>query len=215
MPDTSFYKNPDFWSGAGSMASGIGGIFGMGGKNPAEAGMPYLNQIPSEVSKYYDPYINAGKKALPTLEEQYNQLLNSPGGKMNAIGQDFQQSPGFQFALQQALQGANQSAAAGGMAGSPMAEQNNMAIATQLGNQDYNNWIQHALGMYGQGLQGEQQLGGWGLNAGNSMADQIAQTRAAQAKLAYEGQAQKNQQQGSGFGDLLGGVAKLGSALFF
>jgi hypothetical protein len=183
-----------------------------GGGNPADAAMPYLNQIPEQTEKFQQPWFQAGQNALPILQNQYDALLNSPGKKMNAIGEDFQQSPGFQFAMQQALQGGNHAAAAGGMAGSPQHEQQNMQLATNLGNQEYNNWLQNALGLYGAGLSGEQGLSMQGQQAGQNMADTRAQTLAQQANLQFQGQRQQNQNKN----DLWGSIAKgIGSVAAF
>jgi len=183
-----------------------------GGKNPADAAMPYLNQIPGQTQQYQQPWLDAGKNQLPGLQDQYSQLMNDPGGRLNKIGEGFQHSPGFQFAMDQALQGGNHAAAAGGMAGSPQHEQQNMKLATDLGNQDYNNWMQNALGMYGQGLQGSQGMANQGQQAGESMADMIAQTLAQQANLQFQGQRQQNQNKN----DLWGGIAKgIGSVASF
>lgn len=182
--------------------------FFKGGKNPADAAMPYLNQIPGQTQQYQQPYFDAGKNQLPGLQDQYSQLMNDPGGRMNKIGEGFQQSPGFQFAMDQAMQGGNHAAAAGGMAGSPQHEQQNMQMATNLGNQDYNNWMQNALGMYGQGLQGSQGMANQGQQAGQSMADMIAQTLAQQANLQFQGQRQQNQNKN----DMWGNAMKLGGA---
>ena len=182
-------------------------LFG-GGKNPADAAMPYLNQIPGQTQQYQQPFFEAGKNQLPGLQDQYSKLMNDPGGRMNDIGKSFQESPGFKFAMQQAMQGGNHAAAAGGMAGSPQHEQQNMQMATDLGNQDYNNWMQNALGMYGQGLQGSQGMANQGQQAGQSMADMIAQTLAQQANLAFQGQQQQNQNKS----DMWGNAFKLGGA---
>lgn len=179
-----------------------------GGKNPADSAMPYLNQIPGQTSQYFDPYINAGKNALPNLQGQYDQLLNNPGGKLNDIGQNFQQSPGFKFAMDQAMQAAGHAAAAGGMAGSPQHEQQNMGVATDLANQDYYNWLTGATGLYNQGLQGKQGLAAGGLQAGTSMADMIAQTLAQQANLKFQGNRQQNQNKN----DLWSNAFKLGGS---
>jgi|ERR1700741_117862 len=179
-----------------------------GGKNPADAAMPYLNQIPGQTNQYFDPWFQAGKGALPNLQGQYDQLLKDPGSRLNEIGQSFQQSPGFKFALDQAMQGANHAAAAGGMAGTPQHQQQAMELATQLGNQEYNNYLQNALGLYGAGLSGEQGLSQQGQQAGQSMADMIAQTLAQQSNLAFRGQQEKNSQRNS----LLGGLGRLGGA---
>jgi hypothetical protein len=197
-------------SGFGGLGAGLGSLFGSG-NNPADAGMKYLDQIPDALKKYFEPYMNAGQSQLPGLQDQYSKLLNNPGQRMNDIGQNFQQSPGFKFALDQALKGANQGAAAGGMAGSPQNQQQNMEIGTQLGNQDYNNWMKNAMNMYGMGLQGSQGLAGMGQQASTSMADQIAQMLAAKSQLGYSGAANQNQMFGSGMGDLFSGLGMLGS----
>lgn len=188
--------------------SWLSNMFG-GYKNPADAAMPYLNQIPGQTNQYFQPYFDAGKKALDPLQKQYDQLLNGAGDKLNDIGKAYQQSPGLQFAIQQAMQGAGHAAAAGGMAGSPQHEQQNMELATNLTNQDYNNWMGNALGLYGAGLSGEQGMAGMGQQAGQSMADMIAQTLAQQANLSYAGQQNKNQQNSSMWGNIGKGIGAL------
>ena len=195
-------------TGLGGIGSGLLGLFG-GHDNPADEANKYFRQIPGAVKGYYQPYMEAGNRAIPQLEEQYGQLLNQPGQKLNTIGKDFHASPGFQFALQQALQGAGHAAAAGGMAGSPQHEQWNQGLATDLGNQDYYNWLGKATGLYGQGLQGEQGMYAGGLQASHSMADQVAQALAAQGAYGYEGAAGKNKAFGSDIGNLFGGAATL------
>jgi hypothetical protein len=181
----------------------------MGGKNPAKDASNIIGQIPGQTQGYQQPFFEAGKNQLPGLTDQYGQLMKDPGGKMNQIGQSFQQSPGFKFAMQQALQGGNHAAAAGGMAGSPEHEQKNMQMATDMGNQEYNNWMQNALGMYGQGLQGSQGMANQGQQAGQSMADNIAQMLAQQANLSFNGQAQQNQNRSDMWGNIIKGGGSL------
>jgi|ERR1700675_4735475 len=180
-----------------------------GGKNPAYSAMPYLNQIPGQTQQYQQPWMQAGKDQLHGLQDQYSQLMNDPGGKMNKIGEGFKESPGFKFAMQQALQGGNHAAAAGGMAGSPQHEQQNMQMATDLGNQEYGNWMKNALGMYGQGLHGSQGMANQGQQAGQSMADMIAQTLAQQANLSFNGQQQQNQNKSDMWGNIFNGAGSL------
>lgn len=187
--------------------SWLSNLFGGGhSSNPANAAMPYLNQIPGATMGFMSPFFNAGVGALPGLQEQYGGLLNNPGGKLNDIGKNYQQSPGFKFALNQALQGSGNAAAAGGMAGSPQHEQQNMGIATGMANQDYNNWLGQATGLYNSGLQGQQNLAGMGQQSGQQMADMIAQLLASQAGYGYAGQAAKNQQRSGLFGNLFGAL---------
>ncbi len=216
------WRNPDQqhgfdWhtalSGLGGIGGGLAGLFGGNNQNsPSDAANQYLNQIPGQTGHYFDPYINAGKNQLPGLEHEYQGLLSNPGGKFNDIGKNFQQSPGFKFALEQALGGANRAAAAGGMVGSPANMQQDMGLATNMANQDYYNYMQGATGLYGQGLQGSQGLAGMGMNAGGQQANMIAQMLAQQAANAQEEQAGKNRSQGGAWGDILGGVGKAVSA---
>lgn len=152
----------------------------------------YLQQIPGQITPYYQPYMDAGSGAMSTLQGQYSDLINDPGGKYNQIGESFHQSPGFDWQMQQALQGANHAAAAGGMAGSPEHEQQNEQVANNLANQDYYNYMQGATGMYNKGLEGEQGLMHQGYNATQSLTDQIAQELSAQSALAYKQNASKN-----------------------
>lgn len=179
-----------------------------GGKNPAEAAMPYINQIPGATNQYMQPYFQAGTNALPGLQEQYGKLLGDPGGMINKIGGSYQQSPGFKFALEQALAAAEHANNAGGMGGTPQHQFQAMQQATGLANQDYNNYMQNALGLYGSGLSGQQGMAGMGQQAGNTMADYIANTLAQQANYAFRGQQEKNSMNNS----WLGGLGRLGGA---
>lgn len=194
--------------GGSSIGAGIAGLL-FPGKNPADVANPFIAGIPDAVKQYLNPYMSAGGQAMGDLQKQYGGLINDPGGMLNKIGAGYQQSPGFKFALEQALGGANRAAAAGGMAGSPMAMQENQRVATGLANQDYNNWLGQATGMYGQGLQGLQGINAMGYGASNSMANAIAQAMAQQAAYKYQGQAAKNQQQSGAWGDIFGGFASL------
>lgn len=203
----------DLTGSGGMLGMGLGGLLGslFGGQSGPDP-MSYLNQITGQAGQYLKPYSEAGQGMLPGLEKQYGALTNDPGGMLNEIGSQYHQSPGFNFSLQQALKGANQGAAAGGMAGSPMAQQQNMQIGTQLGNQDYYNWLGKAQGMYGTGLQGMQNMAGQGLESGMGLSNLISQALATQAQQAYANRA-NNQQSGGGIGGLLGDLA--GGAMSF
>lgn len=200
---------------AGMVGAGLGGLMS-NWTNPSSKAMPYMNQIPDMLKQYLSPYINAGNQALPGLQDQYGKLINDPGARMNEIGASYKQSPGFQFSLDQALQGANHAASAGGMAGSPQHEFQNMNIASNMASQDYNNYLSNALGMYNTGLQGNQSIYNTGAQTGMSMGEDLASVLANKAKLAYEGQNAENQQSGGIWGSLGGGIGSLaGLAAFF
>ncbi len=206
-------RNFGLASGAGGIGAGLISMMMNNNNNPANAAMPYLDQIPGQINKYYQPYVNAGQTALNTVQPEFQNLINNPGGKLNQIGQGFQQSPGFKFALQQALQGAGHAAAAGGMAGSPEHEFENMQLATNLGNQEYYNWLNPATQMYGKGLEGTQDIFHQGQQASGNMAEQIAQILAQKGNLAYAGAENQNQAQNSMLNNITGGAGLLAAFL--
>lgn len=181
-------------SGLAGIGTGLAGLF-MGNNNPADAGMGYLDQIPGETHKNLDPWANYGMN-----------LTQHPGERLNEIGQGYHQSPGFQFALQQALQGSGHAAAAGGMAGSPQHEFQNMGIATGLADQDYNKWLENAMGLHNTGYT-------QGQSASTNINDQIIQALAAKSGLAYKGTQAQNESQGNIFGNILGGASTLAAFL--
>jgi hypothetical protein len=199
--------------GAGAAGWGLGQMMG-NYKNPADSAMGDMGQIPGQINKYFGPYIQQGQDQYGGLNKQYGDLMNDPGGRVNQIGQSYHQSPGFQFALQQALQGAGHAAAAGGMAGSPQHEQQNMQVATGLANQDYNNYLQNALGQYDVGLKGSQGLYDTGAAAGQRGGEDMASYFANRAKLNYEGQNAENQHEGGMWGSLLGGAGTIAGAMY-
>ena len=193
--------------GIGGLATGIAGLFGGGGKNPADVGMNYLNNIPGQTQPYYQPYMDAGKGALSDLQNQYKDLLG--GGVQNKLGENYKESPGYQFALKQALNASNNAHAAGGQLGIPAHEQANMGIAQGLAYQDYNNYIKNQLGLYGEGLQGEQGLNTMGYNANTGFADNMANLSSLKAQYAKEGQDWKNEQKNAAWNNIFGSFGSL------
>ena len=180
---------------------GVMGLFGHN-NDPSKEANKYISQIPDKTRPYYQPYIDAGTNQLGINQDEYNKLINDPGSKFNDIGQSFHESPGFKFAMQQALQGSGNAAAAGGMAGSPQHEQQNMQLANDLANQDYYHYMQGATDLYGKGLNGGQHITDQGQSAANSYADTLASTLGAQGQLAYEGNDAKNRQKNQANSDI-------------
>lgn len=201
----------------------IGKVFGGGQKNPADSANQYLNQIPGAVNPYYQPYINQGQQSNQILQGQYGQLTSDPGALYSKFGQGYKESPGYQFKLSQALQSGNNAAAAGGMAGSPSHQQNNMQLGNDIASQDYNDYMKQILGLYGLGLEGEKGLGEQGFKASTGYGDILGSNLGAQAQYGYAGQAGKNANQSNtmnnylklasmGLGFLAGGPMGAGAA---
>ncbi len=196
-------------AGGAGIGGALGSLFG-GGSNPADAAAKYLNQIPGTLKPYYDPYIGAGKTAMDTLMPQFQGLIKDPTALMNAIGQTYKASPGYQYNVDQATNAANQAAAAGGMVGSPAEQEELAKRISGIASQDYNNYLQTGLGQYGMGLQGMQGINQMGFNASTGLAENLANALMSQANLSYAGQANQNQMAGnksSGFGSALGALA--------
>jgi hypothetical protein len=246
--DNSMFGNPTYSADANmpdftKMLNGAGygdlfnaGLLGMGMmnyQNPADSAMPYLQQAQNQLPSYFQPWMDAGKNALPQLQQQYgnlignggalqaqnNELMNNPSAVMNRIGSTFQASPGYNWQAGQAMNAANHAAAAGGMLGSPAEQQGVANSVGQMANQDYYNYLNHGMSLFGQGLNNNMSLYGMGLNglgdlshmglsASSSLGEDLSSLLQSQAQLAYAGQADKNQsQQGS-----LGGMGSLVSS---
>lgn len=170
----------------------VGLLMGNDFEDPSKSAMPYLNKIPGEVKPYYQPYMDAGKRSLGDLEGQYGNLTNNPGEFVNKIGEGFQQSPGYQFAREQAEQAAGHAAAAGGMAGSPQHEQQIADLVSKLASSNYRDWLSNALGAYQTGLSGKSHLNDMGYEANNEFGQTLGNNLASKAKLAYAGTANEN-----------------------
>lgn len=184
-----------------------------GGKDPSKEANKYLQQVPGAVSPYYTPYIQQGQNANNILQGQYGQLINDPNALFAKFGQGYQQSPGYQFKLNQALQSGTNAAAAGGMAGSPAHQQQNMQLANDIASQDYNDYINHILGLYGLGLQGEQGLGEQGFKASLGYGDILGTNLANQANLAYEGRAAQNANKSNLWNNIISTGATIGGTV--
>lgn len=176
-----------------------------GQSNPANAAAPYYAQMPGMFQQMYGPYTQGGQWAQGQLEGPTSQLLSNPGAFVNSVGANYQSSPGFNWQLQQAMMAGNQSAAAGGMAGSQQNQQQNMGIATQLANQNYYQYLQNAMGAFNTGYAGAQNIYGIGANAAGQQAENTGQAMNSAANNASAGTQWQNNVNATGIG-LLGKI---------
>ncbi len=207
---------PDWLAQALGMGGGLaqagGGLWNLFGNhtNPADVANKKISQIPGKTQQYYQPYMDAGKGALSDLQNQYKDLLG--GNTQNALGENYKESPGYKFKLQQAMQQGGAAAARGGYLGTPMDQQNSMDTAEGIAGQDYDNYIKNQLGLYGLGLSGEQGLNQQGYDANKGMADTWGNTLSQMGAYDYAGQAGKNASQASGISSLLSGLGTAGAS---
>ena len=196
----SFFDDIGGFLGGGGA---LGGLFGGGNDAGAAAGQ-YYNQIPDVLKQYLGPYADRGNAIYPDLQKQLNQLMNDPGGMLNKFGQGYQQSPGYQFKVNQATGAANNAAAAGGMLGSPQHQQNTANLVNNLANQDYNQYLGSVLGLYGRGLGGEQGIYNTGAHVSTNLGEDLGNSLMNQGNLAYSNAMNKNQSSQQMLGMLLG-----------
>lgn len=198
-------------AGMGMMGGGLAGLFGnlFGGgndfQNPSDAASPYFQQIPGALSPYFSPYMHP--EIGNQLQGQYGQMANDPTGMLSKIGSQYQQSPGYQWQLNQALQAGNNASAAGGASGTPANQQQQMQMATGMANQNYQQYLQNAMGMMGAGQQGLGDLYKTGAAASGAYGTDLANSLMTQGNLAYQGanaQNVYNQNQDSMWGNLIG-----------
>jgi hypothetical protein len=180
------------------------GDFFKGGKNPADAAMPYLNQIPGMAKGYYEPYINKGNEAYNIFNPELSQMTSDPAAFLEKIMKSYEPSRGYQLQRDEALRAAGNSAAAGGMRGSSNDISNEARIADTLQGQDMQQWLQNVLGIQTQGTQGLTHQFDTGYNASNALSGDLSNVLGTQASLAFQGQANQNQSKS----DLLSGLVK-------
>ncbi len=207
-----FMKMIGMGSGIGQAAGGAWNIFGNKGINPADAANQSLNKIPGQSLEQYNPYMQAGKSALDDLQNRYKDLFS--GNVQNTLGENYKESPGYQWKLKQALAASNNAQAAGGMLGTPQHEQLNMQTAEGIAGQDYNDYIKNQMGLYGLGLGGEEGINNQGFDATKQYTDTLNNMASQQAGYNYAGQAGKNASKGQGMSDIFSGISSFLPFLF-
>jgi hypothetical protein len=160
--------------------------------NPADSAMPYLNQIPGVGHEYYDPFINRGRNAGETVSGQYETLTHDPVALINSIMKSYQPSEGYEFNKNLLKKEMANTAAAGGIAGTPFDQLNQAQNIKGLLSQDQQQFLQNALGLYHTGLEGEQGIENKGFASSNAIADLLGGSLNQRGGLAFQGQQEQN-----------------------
>ena len=199
---------------AATGGSGIGALGGFLGNNDYEKDTNnILNQIPGELRQYLMPYINAGKGAMGKATGEYDKLISDPNEIINRLGAGYKQSPGYEFRLNQGENAINNAAAAGGMVGTGQHQQQAGELAENLAGEDFYNFLNKVLGLYGTGLQGEQGITELGAGASGSLANSLANILKTQAQLKYQSGLNENQQNSDLFSSI-GSIFSKGASMF-
>ncbi|NTU69257.1 hypothetical protein HGB13_00290 [bacterium] len=197
----------------GNAISGIGSaLFGGDERMPENRANEHLSQVPKILEKHYGPWEHTGIRAIPSLERQYAQLINNPEILMSQVGSNYRASPGYGFKKEEAARAANHAAAAAGMLGTPAHQEAIARTITGLADQDYYNYLQNALGLYGTGLSGQGYLANLGYNAASSLGENLSNAAMSRGNLAYtSGQNELSRNRGL-WGNIGGALGALGGA---
>lgn len=171
--------------------------------DPSRGAMNYLDQIPGQMKPYYNPYINAGRGAMGRLQGAYGEMMDDPSAIISRLGAGYKQSPGFQRRMDQSMGAITNANASGGMTGTPQHEQQAAQMAGDLTSEDYNRYLDRAMGLYGGGVQGFGDMNKMGYGASTDLAQNLAQILMSKSNLNYAGQASQNKNTS----DLLGALA--------
>ena len=188
------------FGGGGSQNNGGGYPVG---PNPANAAMPYLNQIPGIGRENYQPFINEGRQASGIANPVYNQMSQDPNEFLNSIMRNYNPSEGYRFKEREISRGLQNTAAQGGYAGTPNAQLQQGEMIRGLLGQDMQQFLQNILGVQNSGLQGQEQRIDRGYGASGDLADYLGNALGAQGALAFQGQAQQNQNEGNRYNSMM------------
>lgn len=190
-------------------------LFG-GGKsqssNPMNAANQYLNQIPTQAHETYDPFVQQGQESGANAHQAFDEMMKDPQSFINKIMGGYKESDAYKYQSDKLGRAMSNTAAAGGIAGTPLDQMNQTEALQQLLSGDQQQWLQNVLGRYDTGLTGEQNEATRGYDASQKINDLISGTHASQAGLAFNAAQQKDTQRNQFIqllAQILGGAGKV------
>lgn len=186
------------------------------GQNPSDAASRYFEQIPGMVKPYYDPYIEQGRQASGIANPIYQRMAEDPSQFLDALMRNYSPSEGFKFKEKNLIRNAQNTAAQGGYAGTPYAQMEQSEMVNGLLSGDMQQFLSNLMGVQGRGLEGQERRVGRGYDASSALSDALAGNMAQRGNLAYQGQAQMNQNaldRSTRNANFLGDIFKVGGNL--
>lgn len=174
------------------MGNFLGKLFGGGGKNPADAGMPYLNRIGPMAQQNLQPWQQQGQQAQQQNQQQFSSMATNPADFLEQLRASYTPSGGYKFKQDQMEKAARGAAGAGGWGRSPAHQQQIAQLTKDLLSEDEGAYIDRLLGIQGTGLQGNEQIANRGYNAAGDLTNIQGSTLGSQGQLAYKGQENQN-----------------------
>lgn len=199
-------SNPGAMFGAGQASvNGLAGLLQSIFSNPSapyQAGMGQLQQYLQQMQGMQNPFMQAGQGAIGNYQGMLGNMSNPSQFLNNLMGQ-YQQSPYAAYETQQAQRAGNNAASASGLLGSTPFLQQSQQNAGNIASQDQQQWLQNALGINNQALQGYGNLINVGQNATNNLMNQYGMYGQDMGQLAYGEQNAQNANMGQG---IMGGL---------
>jgi hypothetical protein len=177
-------------------------MFG-GGQSPSDAARPYFDKIPGQLEGIYGPYMEQGQDAYRRVSPIYDQMMSNPAEYLEKMMGGYTQSKGYGLQRDEALRALGNSAAAGGMRGTLSDMEDSSRLGAALQGQDMQQWLQNVMGIQGQGMGGMQNIYQTGAGMAPSYAGDLSNATSTLGQLAYNDRAQKLQNRGQIFGNVL------------
>ncbi len=181
-----------------------------GGGDPAAAASKYTDQIPGEAHKAYDDYITGGKESGGNAHQAFEDMMKDPQGFINKIMGGYQESDAYKYNKEKLGTAMSNTAAAGGIAGTPLDQMNQGENLQKLLSADQQQWLQNVLGRYDTGLKGEEDEATRGYDATGKLNDVIGSNLNQQGTMAFNSAQQKTQQRNAMISALMKAIGAAG-----
>ena len=170
---------------------------GGGGKNPVHEANNYLNQIPGQAHTSYDDYITKCKESGGNVHQAFQDMMSDPQGFINKIMGGYQESDAYKYQKDKLGTAMSNTAAAGGIAGTPLDQMTQGEQIQKLLSGDQQQWLQNVLGRFDKGLGGESDEATRGYDASGKLNDVLGGALNQQGGLAFQGTQADNAQHGA------------------
>ena len=194
---TMAFDSSMFGSGLGGL---LGGMFGNSGK-PYDKAMEEYQKYMQMGQGVQQPYLDAGKEGLGNYQE-WLKGQKDPGGFINNLMGQYQQSPYNSYLQGQAQNAGINAGSANGTMGSSALMQQMQQNAGNISQQGMDSWLQNALGINSQYGQGQPNLMQGGQGAANSLMNMYSNMGNKMGDAAYGKEAGKQ----NDWWNMLGGV---------
>lgn len=170
----------------------LNSIFGGKGRNPADAAMPYMNQIAPMAKENLQPWQQQGQQAQQQNQQQFSSMASNPADFLAQLRATYSPSEGYKFKQQQMAKAMSGASAAGGFRGTESDQAAQANLVKGLLSEDEGAYLDRVLGIQGTGLQGNENIATRGYGAAGDLTNVLGSTYGQQGALAYKGQENKN-----------------------